>query len=99
MQVLIENVSRPRKLKVFLENLREHGLAISNVQITETDRWVTIAGSVYGAHFDELKIVTDISFDLPQLNDDAMQILTTAFEGSGLTFSVPSMPGFRWTIA
>ncbi len=103
MKILIEDVTdrQAQGLVQFLnqKELGDCGLNVRKVAIVRSTRWVTTQGSASGFHVDELMVVKDIAFDLEPFDDNAIRILTSAFSGSGLTFSVPQMPGFRWTIA
>lgn len=95
MEIVIENV-RPDQVKRVAEFITEVAPVLSATRITVESRWVTVQGDPDGAHVDELRRV--ITFHIYTLNDHAMRVFTSTFEGTGFTFYAPAFD-LRWTIA
>ena len=92
----------------FLRKDLSKSLRIAKVRVRHRAAWVQtdlltgfrmrrIDGGSDPVECQELRMQPIISFDLKPFPDDyAMQVLTTAFEGSGLAFNASN--GMRWLV-
>ena len=96
MEIVIENV-QPDQVKRVVEFItKEVAPVLSATRVTVESRWVIVQGDADGAHVDELRPI--ITFHIYTLNDQAMHILTSAFDGTGFIFYAPAFD-MRWAIA
>lgn len=100
MRFIIENV-KPEHITFTVKTMRESrslaGICIENIR--PSVEWVQIGGQG-DVRLDELRPV--VSFEFPhfdQWDDVIMPVLTSYFENTGLIFSTPDRPGFRFQIA
>jgi hypothetical protein len=100
MRFIIENVT-PQYIEFTVKTMREShslfGICIENIR--PSVEWVQVGGCG-DTRLDELRPV--VSFEFPhfdQWDDVIMPVLTSYFENTGLIFSTPDRPGFRFQIA
>lgn len=100
MRFIIENVAADR-IEYLIKKMRSNefliAIGITNI-CTETE-WFEVGNWGIGRE-EELRLV--LSFEIPDhyIQDDTyLRVLTSVFEGKGLIFSAPDLPGFRFEIA